>query len=60
MGSRYVRSVCEADAGDLEYRINKWCENHNAEPVSVSVSRSEHYVTKLVALVVMEEKDDVI
>ena len=60
MGSRYVRSFCENDVQDLEYRINQWCERHNAEPFSVSVSRSEHYVPKLVALVVVEEKDDVI
>lgn len=60
MRSRYIRSFCESDVESLEYRINQWCENHNAEPVSVSVSRSEHYVPKLVALVVMEEIDDVI
>lgn len=60
MGIRYVRSFCENDVKDIEYRIEQWCSKHNAEPVSVSVSRSEHYVPKLVALVVMEEKDDVI
>lgn len=60
MGNRYVRSFCECDVGDLEYRINQWCASHSTEPISVSVSRSEDYVPKMVALVVMEEKDDVI
>lgn len=60
MGNRYIRSFCESDVEDLEYRINHWCANHNSEPFSVSISRSEAYVPKMVALVVMEEKDDVI
>ena len=58
MGNRYVKAFCEIDAYDIEYRINQWCEKYNAEPISVSISRSEHYVPKISALVVMEEKDN--
>ena len=61
MGRRYVRLFVQCYENDLEHRINNWCENNNAEPVCVSVSMLDrNFPKQIVALVVMEEKDDVI
>ena len=57
MGSKCIRGFEADDVRDLEYAIDRWCDEYGYEPVSVSVT---DYGFKLVALVVMEEKDDVI
>jgi hypothetical protein len=55
MVSKYLRSFRGDDMNDLEYRINCWCNNHDCEPVSISVVI---HGSEFLALAVMEEKGE--
>lgn len=44
----------DSSYADLQYKINKYCKNHNYNPISISVTDSANFH---VAFVVVEEGD---
>lgn len=55
MASKHIEMFYDRHPGDLESKINIWCEEHKYEPTSISVVMDSK---EFVAFVVVEECND--